>query len=208
MDTIYIKRIDEGKRRKRKNERINRTIDTLITKAYEVGEFDGIDVALAISKHGRYTTYRSRDHASWLPFMAEIVNKTIACLKYTTGANTHLANCLSSPWSLWEVWEGRRHKRILFSKQNSKISRVSCVPKPSQIKMRGLLLARSLVSGSNIRLSHSKLILESVYPESEYAYCHPGVGNVVQLLRWVTSVRACRKNRCAEKNFNLEDFKT
>jgi hypothetical protein len=34
-------------------------------------------------------------------------------------------------------------------------------------------------------LSHSKLILESVYPESEHAYCHPGVGNVVQLLRWV-----------------------
>jgi hypothetical protein len=34
-------------------------------------------------------------------------------------------------------------------------------------------------------LSHSKLILELVYPELEYIYCHLGVGNVVQLLRWV-----------------------
>jgi len=97
MDTTNINRIDEGKRRKRKNEGINRRIDTLITKAYEVGEFDGIDVALTIFKHSRYTTYRSRDHASWPPSMAEIVSKAIACLKYTTGADTHLANCLSSP---------------------------------------------------------------------------------------------------------------
>ena len=86
-------------------------------------------------------------------------------------------NKVTSP--VREVCEGRRHKRILFSKQNSKISRVSCVPKPSQSKTRGLSLARSLVSGSHVRLSHSKLILKSVYPESEYAYCHLGVGNVV-----------------------------
>jgi len=74
---------------------------------------------------------------------------------------------------------------MLFSKQYSNISRVSCVPKPSQINARGFWLARSLVSGSKIRLSHSKLILESVYPDSEHAYCHPGVGKVVQLLLWV-----------------------
>lgn len=97
MDITNIKRIDEGKRRKRKNERINRRIDTLITKAYEIGEFDGIDVALTISKHDRYTTYRSRDHASWPPSIAEMVSKAIACLKYTSGADTYLANCLSSP---------------------------------------------------------------------------------------------------------------
>jgi hypothetical protein len=94
MDT---KRNDEGKRRKRKNEGINRRKDTLIKKAYELGEFDGIEVALIICKYGRYTTYRSRGHASWPPSIVEIVSKTITCLKYTTSANTYIANCLSSP---------------------------------------------------------------------------------------------------------------
>ncbi|KAH8586082.1 hypothetical protein B0O99DRAFT_602773 [Bisporella sp. PMI_857] len=63
---------DEGIRRKRKSEGINRRKDTLIKKAYELGEFDGIDVALIICKHGRYTTYKSRNYASWPPSMAEI----------------------------------------------------------------------------------------------------------------------------------------
>ncbi|PVH70488.1 hypothetical protein DL98DRAFT_577851 [Cadophora sp. DSE1049] len=72
MDTINVKRNDEGKRRKRKNEGINRRKDTLIKKAYELGEFDGIDVALIICKHGRYTTYRSKDYVSWPPSIAEI----------------------------------------------------------------------------------------------------------------------------------------
>jgi len=62
MDTINVKRNNKGKRRKRKNEGINRRKDTLIKKAYELGEFDSIDVALIICKHGRYTMYRSRDH--------------------------------------------------------------------------------------------------------------------------------------------------
>ncbi|KAG9247663.1 hypothetical protein BJ878DRAFT_400990, partial [Calycina marina] len=57
---------------KRENEGINRRINTLVKKAYELGGFDGIDLALFICKHGRYTTYRSRDHASWPPSMAEI----------------------------------------------------------------------------------------------------------------------------------------
>jgi hypothetical protein len=97
MDSLKIKRNNSGRRRKRKNEGINRRKDALIKKAYELGDFDGIDVALIICKHGRYTTYRSRDHASWPPSIAEIVSKAIACLKYTTGANTHIAHCLSSP---------------------------------------------------------------------------------------------------------------
>jgi hypothetical protein len=97
MDTPKIKQNDEGKRRKTKNEGINRRKDTLIKKAHELGKFDGIDIALIICKHGRYTTYRSRDHASWPPSIAAIVSKAIACLKYTTSANSHLANCLSSP---------------------------------------------------------------------------------------------------------------
>jgi hypothetical protein len=97
MDTTNVKRNDEGKRRKRKNEGLNRRKDTLIKKAYELGEFDGIDVALIIYKHGRYTTYRSRNHASWPPSMEEIVSEVVSYLIYTTGADTDLANCLSSP---------------------------------------------------------------------------------------------------------------
>jgi len=81
MDTTNVKRNDKGKRRKRKNEGINRRKDTLIKKAYELGEFDGIDVALIICKHGRYTTYRSRDHTSWPPSVAEIVSKAICLLE-------------------------------------------------------------------------------------------------------------------------------
>jgi hypothetical protein len=80
MDTPKNGRNNEGKRRKRKNEGINRRIETLITKAYELGKFDGVDVALTICKHGRYTTYKSRGHASWPPSMAEIVGKTTICL--------------------------------------------------------------------------------------------------------------------------------
>jgi hypothetical protein len=43
MDTMKAKRNDEG---------LNRRKDTLIKKAYELGEFDSIDVALIICKHG------------------------------------------------------------------------------------------------------------------------------------------------------------
>jgi hypothetical protein len=39
---------NNGIRRKRENEGINRRKVTLIKKAYELGEFDGIDVALII----------------------------------------------------------------------------------------------------------------------------------------------------------------
>lgn len=34
----------------------------------------------------------------------------------------------SQGYSLWEVWEGRRHNLMLFSRQCSSISSVSCVP--------------------------------------------------------------------------------
>ncbi|KAH6700680.1 hypothetical protein BKA61DRAFT_427413, partial [Leptodontidium sp. MPI-SDFR-AT-0119] len=57
---------------KRQNEGINRRKETLIKKAYELGECDGIDVALIICKHGRYTTYSSKGYASRPPSMAEI----------------------------------------------------------------------------------------------------------------------------------------
>jgi hypothetical protein len=80
MDTPKNKQNNEGKRRKRKNEGINRRIETLIIKAYKLGKFNGVDVALTICKHGRYTTYKSRGHISWPPSMAEIVGKTMNCL--------------------------------------------------------------------------------------------------------------------------------
>jgi putative salt-induced outer membrane protein YdiY len=71
MDTKITKR-NEVIKRKRKNKGVDRRKDTLVKKAYELGEFDGVDVALIICNHGRYTTYRSRDHASWPPSLAEI----------------------------------------------------------------------------------------------------------------------------------------
>jgi hypothetical protein len=80
IDTPKIKRNNEGKRRKRKNEGINRRIETLITKAYELGKFDGVDVALTICKHSRYTIYKFKVHASWPPSIAEIVRKATICL--------------------------------------------------------------------------------------------------------------------------------
>ena len=49
-------------------------VDTLVKKAYELGGFDGVDVALIICKHGQYTTYGSGDHAPCPPSMAEIVS--------------------------------------------------------------------------------------------------------------------------------------
>ena len=52
INTLKIERDNEGKRRKRKNKGINKRIETLITKAYKIGKFDGVDVALTICKHG------------------------------------------------------------------------------------------------------------------------------------------------------------
>jgi hypothetical protein len=51
MDIPKIERNNEGKRRKKKNEGINKRIETLITKAYEIGKFDSIDVTLIIYKY-------------------------------------------------------------------------------------------------------------------------------------------------------------
>jgi len=51
IDIINIKRNDEGKRRKRKNKGINKRKDTLIKKAYELEEFNSIDITLIIYKY-------------------------------------------------------------------------------------------------------------------------------------------------------------
>jgi hypothetical protein len=52
MDTLNVKLNGERRRRKRKNEGINRRKETLVNKAFELGELDGIDVALIICKYG------------------------------------------------------------------------------------------------------------------------------------------------------------
>lgn len=70
-------------------------METLIKKAYELGECDGMDVALIICKHDRYTTYRSSDHASWPPSIVEMVSRAIACLTFMTSAD--LGHSVSSP---------------------------------------------------------------------------------------------------------------
>jgi len=80
IDTLKIERDNEEKRRKRKNEGINKRIKTLIIKVYEIRKFDGVDVALTIYKHSRYTTYNSKVYISWPPFIIEIVSKATICL--------------------------------------------------------------------------------------------------------------------------------
>jgi hypothetical protein len=80
INTPKIERNNEGKRRKTKNEGINRRIETLIMKAYELGKFDGVDVALTIYKYSRYTTYKFKVHISWPLSIVEIVRKVIIYL--------------------------------------------------------------------------------------------------------------------------------
>ena len=58
---------------------------------------------------------------------------------------------------------------------------------PSLINTRGLPLAFARVSGSNTVLIQDRLMCLSVYPFLEHAKCQPGVGCVVQTLRWVAA---------------------
>ena len=51
IDTPKIEQDNKGKRRKRKNKGINRRIETLITKAYKIGKFNSVNIALTICKH-------------------------------------------------------------------------------------------------------------------------------------------------------------
>ena len=78
------------------------------------------------------------------------------CSRYAAFSGAKTAT--SQGWSLWEVWEGRWQRIILFVKQNSRIMRVLWVPKLSQIKIWGFWFVCSLVSGLNIRFSHCKLM--------------------------------------------------
>ena len=58
---------------KRRSENLGRRQKTVLKKVYELGKYDGIDVALIIRQNGRFFTYRSIDHESWPPSMKEIV---------------------------------------------------------------------------------------------------------------------------------------
>jgi hypothetical protein len=58
---------------KRRSENLGRRKKTVLKKVYELGEYDGVEVALIIRQNGRFFTYRSLDHESWPPPMKEIV---------------------------------------------------------------------------------------------------------------------------------------
>jgi hypothetical protein len=47
----------------------------VLKKGYELGEYDGVDVALIIRQNSRFFTYRSINHESWPPSMKEIVRE-------------------------------------------------------------------------------------------------------------------------------------
>jgi hypothetical protein len=66
-------------------------------------------VALIICKHGRYTTYRSKDHKAWPPSVAEIVS---VALLNSTGANTDLGHDVSSPEDV-----ARRYREASFNQR-------------------------------------------------------------------------------------------
>jgi hypothetical protein len=94
--------------------------------------------------------------------------------------------------SLWDVWDGRRHRIIRLAKQNFMTSTDSWVPKPSQIKSRGRSPARSRVCGSNTFSTQYRLMYLFVYPVLEQAKCHPEVAWVVHELRWVAAGQIMR----------------
>ena len=58
---------------KRRSENLGRRKKTAFKKVYELGKYNGIDVALIIHQNGRFFTYRSINHESWPPSMKEIV---------------------------------------------------------------------------------------------------------------------------------------
>lgn len=95
LGSSYILSTMATTKSKRKRNGAGRRQKTLLKKAYELGTFPGIEVAVIIFKRGRYSMYRSTDRESWPPPMAEIVSEAGSNLKYL--ANTNAANCVSYP---------------------------------------------------------------------------------------------------------------
>ncbi|KAH7379657.1 hypothetical protein BKA64DRAFT_647976 [Cadophora sp. MPI-SDFR-AT-0126] len=72
MDDTDVKLNDQRRRKKRENEGINNRQKTLLHKAHELGGFEGVEVAVIIRKHGKYTTYVSEGYRSQQPSFREI----------------------------------------------------------------------------------------------------------------------------------------
>jgi len=74
---MAINNLKEEKKnsRRRKAENLGRRKKTVLKKVYELGEYDGVDIALIIRQNGRFFTYRSIDHESWPPSMKDIVRE-------------------------------------------------------------------------------------------------------------------------------------
>jgi hypothetical protein len=69
LQGIIIKSITIINKPKRRSQRLNRRKETLLKKAYEMGEFCEVDVALIlrIRKTGRYITFKSVNLESFPP---------------------------------------------------------------------------------------------------------------------------------------------
>jgi SRF-type transcription factor (DNA-binding and dimerisation domain) len=63
---MAIKNLKEEKKnsRRRKAENLSRRKKTILKKVYELGEYNGVDVALIIYQNGRFFTYKSIDYKS------------------------------------------------------------------------------------------------------------------------------------------------
>jgi len=69
---------------KQKRQNLSRRRETVINKCYELGQEDGVDVAVIIRMNSRYYTYRSIDDKSWPPHMEHIVSCITSCLVFCT----------------------------------------------------------------------------------------------------------------------------
>lgn len=59
--------------RKARSNNLGRRKKTVLKKVYELGMYDGVDVALIMRQNSRFLTYRSIDNKSWPLSMEEIV---------------------------------------------------------------------------------------------------------------------------------------
>jgi hypothetical protein len=73
-----------GTKNKRNIRTAGRRVKTLLKKAYELGTFPGINVAIIIRKRGQYSTYTSTSQESFPPTMAEIISRASIRLMYLT----------------------------------------------------------------------------------------------------------------------------
>ncbi|CZT53448.1 uncharacterized protein RSE6_15017 [Rhynchosporium secalis] len=63
---------NQRRRKKRENEGINNRQKTLLNKAHELGEYEGVEVVLIVRKHGKYITCVSEGYRSQQPSFKDI----------------------------------------------------------------------------------------------------------------------------------------